>query len=182
MKTALTYGIGIAVAGALLTLVTYFLGYHNELEKMMSGTAQILGMLNWVILIVGITQAVRARRDTSDDGSMSYGQGVGTGALTGLFAGLFTGVFTSLYATAINPAFIETLRDQQRAVMAERGNSPAQIDQAAAVMEKFTSPAVITVAAVLFSIFFGLLVALVAAAFLKRAAPAPTFEPPPLRS
>lgn len=34
MKNALTYGFGISIASSLLTLVIYFLGYHNDLEKM----------------------------------------------------------------------------------------------------------------------------------------------------
>jgi len=182
MKNALTYGFGITVASSLLTLVLFFLGYHNDVEKMASGTAKILGALNWIIMIVGITLAIRTRRDASEDESLSYGQGVGAGTLTGVFTGLFSGVFTILYATVINPAFIGALQEQQKAVLAERGMSQAQIDQTAGMMEAIMSLPVIATMAIMFSVIFGFFVALIASAFLKRTAPEPALEPPPLQS
>jgi len=39
MKTYLTYGFAMAIAGALLSLVLYFLGYHSDPAKF--ATAQI---------------------------------------------------------------------------------------------------------------------------------------------
>lgn len=134
-----------------------------------------------MILIVGTTLAIRARRESSEDGSMTYGQGLGTGALTGVFTGLFSAVFMILYAQVINPGFIPTLREQQQAVMAQRGMSQAQIDQAAQFMEKFISPIVLTLTAAFSGFVIVVIVALIVAAVFKRAAPEPAFDPPPLQ-
>jgi len=179
MNPILVYGVGTALASILLNLLLFFLGYHNDLEKLTSPVMVAAGVIGLLIPIVGITLGVRARREDSDHGAMTYGQGVGTGVMTALLYGLVMAVFSYLYGTEINPDYPELLRQQQENVMAARGLSSADIDRAMPFARIFTSPVFTAITSIFVSLILGTIVALVAAAFLKRGAQTGG-EPPPL--
>lgn len=176
MKTYLTYGLGMTLASAALTLAFYFLGYHEDVEMMQSKLfAWVGGLLGLAIAIVGTTLAIRAARDDAGTEGMTYGRGVGAGALTGVFYGLFAGVFQYLYGTVINPEFQDTIVRAQIAAMEAQGMG-AQAEQAESFLRVLSSPAFTAASSVIGSIIFCTVIALVASAFLKRARQ----EPPPL--
>ena len=62
MKTTLTYGFAMALAGGLVTLALFFLGYHTDSEKF--STSQWVGLpLFLAITVVLLILGTRARRD-----------------------------------------------------------------------------------------------------------------------
>ena len=177
MKITLTHGLGISIGGAVLTLILYFLGFH-DLEKFKTG--QTIAMwAGYTIIIIGLILGMKAVREASPDRSLSYGRAVGTGALITVFAGLFSAVFMLLYGLVINPEYHETLHQFQVQQMEEKGMASDQIEAAAPMMRFFTGPIFIALATVIFSPIMGTLFSLVIAIFLKRP---PVTTPPPIQA
>ncbi|MBE2214672.1 MAG: DUF4199 domain-containing protein [Opitutaceae bacterium] len=177
MKPYVTYGIGIAVAGALLTLALFFMGVHNDVEKMQS-TGSIAGWLTFAIAIIGVVLAIRATRNGSPDGGLTYGRGVLTALLVGVVAGVLGAVFNYVYTAIINPGMVETLREMQVAALEGKGLNQQQIDAAEGVMKIMTSPVVTSAMALLMTPIFYTIVGLIASIFLKREPVAPPAVPP----
>lgn len=176
MKPTLSYGLGIAIAGAVLTFALYFLGYHNDPEKF--GTAQIVaGVVGFAITIVGLVLGMQAVREATPDRSLSYGRAVGAGALITLIAGIFGAIVMFAYGKFINPEFHELIYQAQVDKMMEKGTSQSDVERAEGIMRFFTGPIWMAVAQVIFSPIIGTLLSLIIAIFVKRP---PSAEPPPV--
>ncbi|WP_133272078.1 DUF4199 domain-containing protein [Hymenobacter radiodurans] len=130
-----------------------------------------LALLSFVILIVGIILAHKTYKE-SNNGFMSYGQGLGIGALVGLVTGLLGGVFNYIYTTFIDPSAAQRAMEQARAKLEESGSmSDAQIDQTVQMSQRFSSgPVGIVVALISFAIA-GFLLSLIIAAITKHNRP-----------
>src|SRR5215217_3994138 len=102
MKTYLTYGLAMAIAGALLILMLYLLGFHSDPAKL--ETAQALGMIGGLVIgVVCITLGIKARRaELPLTENFTYGRALGTGVMIALFASLFGLVTSFAYAKFIN--------------------------------------------------------------------------------
>lgn len=168
MKTYLTYGSGMALAGAILALAQYFLGFHEDVEKLQSKVVASVGfLLGLAICVVGVLLAMRAVREKTPDRGLFYGRGVATGALTGVFYGVFMAVFQFVYGTAINPEFHDLLYQAQMAQMEQMG-AGAQAPQMEGMMRFFTSPVFLAGSTLIFTPILTTVVSLVVAAFVKR--------------
>jgi membrane protein DedA with SNARE-associated domain len=167
MKPYVTYGIGVTVAGALLTFALYFLGAHNDVEKMQA-TSTVAGILaGFVIPVVATFLTLRA---AAPDGGMSYGQGVLTALLLGVVAGVLGAVFNYIYGAIINPGMFDTIHEMQVAALEAQGKMTAeQIDQAAEMMKKFSGPIFTSIAALIGSPIFYTIIGLVVSIFVRRA-------------
>jgi hypothetical protein len=170
MKNYLIFGFAMALAGALLTLVMFFAGFHSDIEKMQSGLARALGFIGpTAIAVTAIVLGTRARRaEVPATEPFGYAQALGTGVMIALFAALFNLVFTYLYFAVINPDFSDIVYQAQVAAMEAKGMAAAQIESAAPMMRRMMSPAIMTAFGVIFGFFWAVLVSLVTAAFLKR--------------
>lgn len=101
--TAVKYGL--ITTGAL---IAYFL-----LMKL-AGLVQIveLRMLNLIILIAGVGFAIRKYKRQGDT-EMDYLQGFGIGMLTSAVSVITFALFVFFYLNLIDPAFMETLRQEE---------------------------------------------------------------------
>lgn len=177
MKTYLTYGAAMAVAGALLNLSLFFLGFHSDVSKL--DTAQLIGtIVGLIVCVTCVVLGTRARRDeilpTVDFG---YGSALGAGVMVVLFASLLGTVFNFVYFQFINPGFSDLIMQSQAAKMEGKGLSAAQIEQAQKMTAMFFKPAFQACFGFIFGMIFGTIVSLITAAFLKRA---PSDTPPAL--
>ncbi len=171
MKTPFLFGAAMAVAGTLVALAEYLLGYHNDISRFDAG--QRIGMIcGFLITVVGLIFAMRNVRDKSPDGSLSYGKAVGTGALTSVFQGLVGGPLTYLYGTLINPEFHNLVYE-----IAQQKVPAAQADAAAGMLRFFSSPLWFLIAAIIVTPIMGTVLSLIIGAFMKRA-PRPAVPPP----
>jgi len=175
MKTSLTYGFAMALAGILLALVLFFLGYHSDAEKLQS--AQWVGLVGGLAIgIACLTLGIQARRaEVPAHEAFSYGRALGAGTLIALFGALFGTVFNVLYMVFINPDFREVIVEAQIRQMETRGVPSAQIEQAEGMIRAMTSPALQSVFGFVSGFATAFVLALVIAAFLKR----PATQPPP---
>lgn len=175
MKIYLTYGLGIALLGALMNLCLYFFGYHDDVDQIQS--AQWIAMaVGLIITVGGLFLGIRAVRENSPVKSLSFGRGVLAGLLIGLFSGIFGAVFTYIYGAIINPGYHDVLYELQVQKIQETGVSAAQVEGMEGMMRFFTGPVWVAAASVFFAPIFSTIIALVLSAILKSA-PAP--QPPP---
>lgn len=175
MKTYLTYGFGIALAGALVNLVLYFAGLHNDPSKL-TAAQWIGGLLGVLITIVGIVLGTKARRSQIPPGeSFGYGRAFVAGLGIAFFAAVF-GVLTGyLYMHVINPGLNDLIIQSKTAEMEAKGVSAAQLEQMEKVLRMMTSAPAQAIFTFLGAMFFGTIVSLITAAVLKREA-----TPPPV--
>ena len=179
MKTSLTYGAAMAIAGAVLTLLLYLAGFHDSAEKMQS--AQWIGIIGGVgIGIACLALAMREKRARFPaDKEWGYGSALGGGVLTGLFASLFGIVTAYLYFGVINPGFTDVVFVAQVAALEAKGMSAAQIEKIEPMLRAWMSPAAMTAMQFFMGLVWSTVLSLIIAIFLrKRPAPA-VAEPPP---
>jgi Protein of unknown function (DUF4199) len=176
MKTYLTYGLVLTIAGALLNLALYFSGYHSDADKI--GTAQNIGLcVGIVIPVVVIVLGIKARRaEVPATEEFGYGSALLAGVMIGLFSALFGIVTNYLYMNVINPGFSDVLVQAQMNKWEAAGLSSERIEQAEKMMRKMMNPAIQACFALIFVMLFSTIISLIAAAFLKR----PASEEPPV--
>jgi tetrahydromethanopterin S-methyltransferase subunit C len=175
MSTTLTYGIYLGLANVALTLVGYFLGYQGEAIA----NGRWFQYLMWAVMITLVVLGIRAVREESPHKSLSYGRGVGSAALIGLFGGLIAGVYAFIHFKFVNPSFVDYLIDFVRNQPNAANMSDAQLAGMEKGMRFFYNPVMLAVISPLFNTCFCTIIGLIAAIFLKRAAPEGA-EPPPM--
>jgi hypothetical protein len=176
MKTFLTYGLIMAVAGAALALSLFLLGLHSDPAKL--GTAQVAGTIGGLLIgSVCITLGTKARRaEIPAHEPFGYGRALGSGVMIALFASLFGIVTTFVYAKIINPGFTEMIVQAEIAKLEAKGLGADKIEAAEKIIRVMTGPVAQSAIGFVVGLMFGTLIALVAAAVLKR--PAAAAEPP----
>ena len=180
MKTALTYGFAMALGGAVLALLLYFTGYHDNPEALRSGQ-WIATVLSIAIGVAGLALAMREKRARfPDDEEWGYGNALGVGILTGLVSSAAGMVFGYLYFAVINPGMSEVILQSQIAAMEAKGISAAQIERAEPMLRKWMSPVMLTLMQLFFGFLWNVVLALLLAFFFRRRAPAAV--PPPVQA
>jgi hypothetical protein len=179
MKTYLTYGFVMALAGAVLAVVLYLLGLHSDPTKL--GVAQLIGTVGILgIGIVCITLGIKARRaelPATDD--FTYGQAFGGGFMISLF-GALVGVLTNfLYITVINPGFSDVIVQAEVAKLEAKGMSATQIEGAEKIVRMMTGPGMYIAMGFVMGLLIATIISLIVAAFLKRPAVMDVGEAPP---
>lgn len=174
MKYPIIFGSISAGVSALLTLLMFFMGQHDDpAAKKGILLGMVIGFVGFVVTVTMIVLAIRAWRNAQADGGMSYGRGVALGALTGVAHGFFASVFSVLYMRVINPAFFEAMQhmqQQQLASMPGEGRAVAET-----MMKIMFNPAVQIAAGTLMWAVGGTIIGLIGAAVFKRE---PTTPPP----
>lgn len=170
MKTCLVYGFAMSLAGAVLNLALYFLGYHSDPAKL--GLAQGIGSLGG--LAIGITCIVlgtKARRaELPANEEFGYGRALGTGVMIVLFGALLGIVTNYLYFAVINPGMTDIIVQSQLEKMEAKGMSGVQLEQAEKMIRIMTNPPIQAAFGFLGGMFFGTVISLITSAFLKRPA------------
>jgi len=170
MKTYLTYGFLLALASFLLTLLLFACGMQTYPVKFSLGKL-IVGIAGFCIGVGFIVYGIKARRGATPAGKgFSYGEAVGAGVLVQLVASIFGIVTTYLYFGVINPHFGDAMMQARLDKLEERGLSGEQLDAAESMIRMLNSPLAHVAEKFIGSMIFGTIVALIAAAFLKRAA------------
>lgn len=168
MSTTLLYGLILAAANIVLTLVGYFLGYQTE--KIHAGAW--FGFLPFILSVVILWLGIRAVREENDQKALSYGRGVGTGMLIALYAALVGSLYVYLHFTFINPNYSDYLIEASRVRWAQAGMPEASMETAEKAVRLMTRPALQAVSVFVFSLISSLIISLITAAFLKQVPPA----------
>jgi hypothetical protein len=178
MKTCLIYGLAVALAGIVLNLILFFLGFHSDAARF--GTGQAIGGIGAIaIAIVGILLGTRARRaEVPASEPFGYGRAFGAGFMIALFAALFSIVTTYIYFHLINPGIQEVIAQAQIDKWEAAGMSSDRIESAEAVMRKMMHPAIQAAFGFIAGVISGTVIALITSAFCRREVTDP--QPPAL--
>ncbi len=170
MKTNSLFGLILAVATAVLTLVIYFLGLHSDPAKLPA--AQWVGGLGGLAIGVTVTAlGIKARRaEVPESEDFGYGKAFGSGVQISLVAAILGSIFNYVYTAFINTGYTDVLVQNQLDKLQAKGISGNQLDQAEKMIRLFSSPVAVALMGLIIGFIFGLLISLVIAAFLKRAA------------
>jgi hypothetical protein len=176
MKTYLTYGFVMALAGAFLTLVLFFLGFHSDAAKLQTANWIALPLVI-VITVACIVLGTKARRaELPASQNFGYGSALGAGVMITLVGAVLGVVTNYLYSHMINTGYNELIVQAQIAKWEAAGMSSAQVERAEGMMRKMMSPALQAAFGLLMVMFWGTLISLITAAFLKR----PAADAPPV--
>jgi Protein of unknown function (DUF4199) len=171
MKTCSLYGFISALAGAFVTLILYFLGFHSDASKLQVA-GWIGGLVGIAVTVTCLYLGVRARRDeTPKEADFGYGKAAGAGTLISLVASFLSAVFAYTYYAFINPAFTDLMVQAQMAKMEARGMSGDQLEKAEAMTKWMMSAGPASVMAFFYIFILGVILALIVAAFVKRPVP-----------
>ena len=179
MKTYLTYGFYMALGGALLILLLFFLGLHSDPAKL--STAQwVQGIVGLGISVACIVLGTKARRaEVPATEEFGYGSAFGAGVMIVLFAALFGIGTTLLYSTVINPHFTEVIQQAQADKLEAKGVPADKIEQIQKMTATMMKPAVQAIFGFVVGMIFGTIVSRITAAFLKRPASDDLVDAPP---
>ena len=134
MKRLAVYGIvtGLVIAGWMY--LEYLAGFHG------SKIGKYLGFAALIFTILGIYFGMRAYRQHTRAGEMTYWQGVMAGVFLSLFAGVITALFNYVYFAYINPGFVEYMVDLNRQTLVQHGATDVQVQSNAIVTREIYQP------------------------------------------
>jgi predicted permease len=171
MKTCFLYGFISALAGAFLTLILYFLGFHSDPSKL-TAAGWIGGLFGLAVTVVCLALGVRTRRDeTPKDAPFGYGSALGAGMLITVVSSLLSTIFTYAYYAFINPAFAEIVLQDKLAKLEASGMSGDRLEKMEAMNRWMMTPVPMAVTALIILIVIGFIISLIVAGILKRPAP-----------
>lgn len=177
MKTYLTYGFAMALAGGLLTLILFFLGFHSDAEKMSTAQWVVIPIFLAITVVTLILGAKARREELPPTERFGYGRAFGGAMLILLFGALIGMVFNYAYVQFINPGFADVIIQSQAAKMEAKGLGPAQIERMENMTRMMMKPPIFAFVTFIQGMLAGTVIALITSAFVRRE---PTTVPPPL--
>lgn len=159
-QVGLKFGVYSGIALALYGILMAELNLQED---------TFLGFLGYVLLISAMHFGI-ADYKKSNEGYMTFGQGLGIGMLISTLTGLITGLSQSIYFY-FKPAVIVEMKDQILKEYQRQNIPQEQIDFAMKMMDYVISPTGIFFAILISYVFFGLLLSLLVSAFTSKNPP-----------
>lgn len=160
-RIALKWGIISAILIIIYSVILYMTGLFKTPS---------LSWITFLLLLFGIIMSLREFK-LSNQGYMSFSEGLGLGTLLSAVAGLFGSIFSYIYINFIDTTIMQQMSDMQREQMEAKGLSSEQIDQAMEIGAKFASPGIMFLFGIIGYVLFGFLISLIVAAILKHSKP-----------
>lgn len=164
-KIALSYGLYLALASILLSVIAYVMGVHIERPWWLS-------LLGFVIMVLLIIYGLKAFKK-ENGGFLSLGEALKTGLAISLIAGLIGVVYNYIFMNFIEPDLVQQTLDYTRDQMVEQNPNMTQdqMDMAMSMTEKFMSPGIMAAMQIIISLFFGFIISLIAGLVMKQNRP-----------
>jgi len=171
MNKVSTTGAGMryGLMAGLILIVMALVFYVTDLQDYSTGKQNIYSqILSWVIQIGAVILAIKYYKDTND-GMMSYGQGVVTSLMTGLFMGIVSAIWIYVFFNFIDTGALDLMVDATREnMMKNNGMTEDQVESAMGITKTLMSPPAMAGLAILFTPIITLVIGLVASAFIKN--------------
>jgi hypothetical protein len=158
MKHLTTWG---GILGLLLIAFSLAL-YLLELTESKPAHWASYGVIA-AIIFVG-TQAKR----TSQDGFISYGQGLGTGVGIAFFGSIMVAFYTFVFFNYMDPEMLEELILRAEDQMYDQGLPDDQVEMAMTYTRKFMAPIPMALMVILSYTIIGFIISLITSAILKK--------------
>jgi len=164
-KIALNYGLLLALATIVLSVIIYALGMAMDQPWWQS-------VLNFVFMAAIIWMGLKAFKMGSG-GFMSLGEAIKVGLAISVIAGIIGSIFTYLFVTVIEPDYVVMVleKTQENMIQQNPDMTQEQMDMAMGMTEKFMSPWIMVAMGIIASLFFGFIVSLIEGLVLKNSRP-----------
>ena len=164
-KIALNYGLYMALATIVLSVIVYVMGQALEQPWWQS-------VLNFAILVLFIVFGFKAFK-REGDGFMSLGDALKTGLAIVLVSALVVSVYNYIFMNFIEPDFVDQMLDKARENMLEQNPNMTdeQLETAMGFTSKFMSPGIMFAFGLIASLFFGFIVSLITGLIMKQNRP-----------
>ena len=158
-KSALYYGLLLAVALIVVHLVLYLADYHTS-------TGGIV--ISMLVLVAGIVVASLDYRNKKLGGFISYGKAVMIGFLTVLFASFIVAIYTFVYHSNINPGEIQEAKIEAAQNIYDMELEPAQEEEFLKWADIMNTPVASAVTVIFMNALIGIVAALLTSIFIKK--------------
>jgi len=158
-KTAMVYGLYLALALTLFSVITYVAGLILNPN---------IGYVSIALAIIGIVIAQINYRNRELNGAITYGQALGFGVAIMLFAGIVTALYTMVLYTIIDPGLIDQMKAAQEEAMLAKGMAEEQVEAAMGIASKMMNPVWMSIMGLFGSVFSGTIVSLITSIFVKK--------------
>ena len=171
LKSALTYGIYMAIISIVITLIIWATSLIESLGLM---GASLIGLINLVITVVLLVIFTKLYRDNILGGTITFGKAFYYGVLIVVCSSLITGLFSYILYKFIDPGYMERImtmmQEKMYQMFANRGMSEEQIDAAMRAFEEkgIPSPLESVQSALLGGVIGGAVMSLISAAIVKK--------------
>ena len=152
----------------------FFILYSIPAFVFSLNSSMLYSLLSYLI-IIGVLVWSMNEFKKSNDGFMSYGQGVSLGSLLTLIGSAISAGFSVIYIQFIDPNFIQRTLATSRTMLEETypNFSDEQIEASLKFSEQFMQPYVMFPVSVIFLTIIGVIFSLIVAAFIKKTNPSP---------
>jgi hypothetical protein len=130
---------------------------------------QAVGYLGLLFPIVGIVLAIRSAK-REETGEFTFGEGFKEGAAVSVVAALLGALLSYLYLSAINPSYLDAVREATAAQLEAQGMTGRELAQAQQMAESMATPGAVSGLSAVTSFILGLIVSAVAALIMRRKA------------
>lgn len=168
--TAMRYGLIWGLAGILLGLISYLLGW-TEPTGGFSGGSIISSVLSIALTVAILVLAIKHHRDNELGGYITFGRGFQTGMLTTLFYAIIATVWMFLFINFIATDMIENIQAAMVEQWEAQGLSDEQIEQAQSFTGFMSSKGFMIGAAFGGALLWGAILSLIISAVLKKEHP-----------
>lgn len=158
MKTYALYGLILAVASVLVTLLAYFAGAQTERIGIANYFYGLGTLASFVVVFLGLQD----ERTSRPDQRMSFGGALGGATVISVVGAILISAYTYVHFTRINPDFAQYLGNYMQEKMTAAGLPDNVIEQAVSGVQK-TSPVKQAVNACIGTIIFGFILGLLLA-------------------
>lgn len=158
-KSALYYGLLLAVALIVVHLVLYLTDIHQSTTGM---------VISGIVFIAGISLASLDYRNKKLGGYISYGKAVKIGFLTVLFASFIVAAYTFVYHNNINPGEIQQAKIEAAEQIYKMEMDSESEAQAMKWQEYIHTPLTYAIGAIFMYALIGIIVALITSIFIKK--------------
>ncbi|HBL78231.1 MAG: hypothetical protein A2W90_16760 [Bacteroidetes bacterium GWF2_42_66] len=171
LKTALTYGIYMAIISIVISLIIWATSLMESLGLM---GATIIGLVNLAITVVLLVIFTKLYRDNLLGGTITFGKAFSFGVLVVVCSSLITGLFSYILHKYIDPGYMgrimTMMQEKMYQMFANKGMSEEQIDAAMRAFEEkgIPSPLESVKSALLGGLIGGAIMSLISAAIVKK--------------
>ena len=166
--TAMRYGMFWGLAGILLGLVSYLLGWTDPGNTTGS---MISGVLSLGVSITILVLAIKHHRDNELGGYIKFGRGFKTGMLTAFFYAIIATVWTIIFVNFIATDLVELVQAAMYEQWEKQGLTDEQIEAAEGIALFFTSKKFMVGAAFFGALLVGAILSSIIAAVMKKEQP-----------
>ena len=156
----INYGVILAVAGILLSVITYVMGAHLKPHWSVS-------VISIALTIAFVVFGIKKYKEINN-GFISWGQGVKIGVGICILSALITAIYQYIFMTVIEPDFMQQAMEIQNQAYLDGGMTEAQIEGANEIAQKFQSPGIIAAISIIGAAILGFIISAIASAIMKK--------------